>query len=208
MESKQRPTTVYDEPIDQAIAAYYAAVEAGRSAESIRQELLRAHPSLAAQLQEFFANLVPMEGIAAPLRVAVGPPPKAGPAVGTGAGPQIPGYEIVAELGRGGMGVVYRARHEPLGRLVALKMMLAGPYADKIQLERFLIEAKTVARLHHPNLARPRWQRRQNKSGLRRIGKPSSGWNSGVVRIRNRSWLLINACSLTIPTSPQPSAKR
>jgi WD40 repeat protein/serine/threonine protein kinase len=66
--------------------------------------------------------------------------------------PQVPGYEVDAVLGRGGMGVVYRARHLRLGRLVALKMTLAGSYAGPHERERFRREAEAVAALRHPNL--------------------------------------------------------
>jgi serine/threonine-protein kinase len=66
--------------------------------------------------------------------------------------PRLPGYEVEAVLGRGGMGVVYRARHLRLNRPVALKMLLAGPYARPEELERFLHEAKAVAALRHPNV--------------------------------------------------------
>jgi hypothetical protein len=66
--------------------------------------------------------------------------------------PQVPGYEVESVLGRGGMGVVYRARHLRLGRLVALKMTLAGSYAGPHERERFRREAEAVAALRHPNL--------------------------------------------------------
>jgi hypothetical protein len=66
--------------------------------------------------------------------------------------PQVPGYEVESILGRGGMGVVYRARHLRLGRVVALKMALAGSYAGPRERERFRLEAEAVAALRHPNL--------------------------------------------------------
>src|SRR4051812_18815550 len=65
---------------------------------------------------------------------------------------RIPGYEVETLLGRGGMGLVYRARHLRLDRLVALKMLLAGAYAGPHERARFQREAKAVARLRHANI--------------------------------------------------------
>ena len=64
----------------------------------------------------------------------------------------MPGYEIIAEIGRGGMGVVYKARHVRLDRLVALKMILAGAHASADQIARFHIEARAVAQIQHPGI--------------------------------------------------------
>jgi serine/threonine-protein kinase len=66
--------------------------------------------------------------------------------------PQVPGYGLEAEIGRGGMGVVYKARHLRLNRTVALKMLLAGAYAGPHERERFQREAEAVAGLRHANI--------------------------------------------------------
>ena len=64
----------------------------------------------------------------------------------------IPGYELIHELGRGAMGVVYKARQVRADRIVALKLMINLEHARPQDIERFTVEAQSVARLHHPNI--------------------------------------------------------
>src|SRR5579859_1812323 len=66
--------------------------------------------------------------------------------------PTLPGYEILQELGRGGMGVVYKARQTRLNRIVAVKMLLPASALTTEQLERFRREAEALGRLNHPNI--------------------------------------------------------
>jgi serine/threonine protein kinase/tetratricopeptide (TPR) repeat protein len=122
---------------------------ANQGAAVVAQPYRERFPEYADLVNTLFEDAIP-PGATATLPRQAGAPRPPPPAPG---GPvHIPGYEVLGELGRGGMGVVYRATHLQLQRQVALKVILAGAHADAAALDRFHHEARTVARLNHPNI--------------------------------------------------------
>jgi tRNA A-37 threonylcarbamoyl transferase component Bud32 len=150
------PTTL-EARFEEAAAAYLRAREEGRAPDPERY--LQNFPELASRLREFFADLALFDRLAPDLASTPTHPPAAAEAAtlppatpAPGRRVEMAGYEIIEELGRGGMGVVYRARHQKLGHEVALKMVLAGSHASEQELARFHLEAAAVARLKHPSI--------------------------------------------------------
>lgn len=108
------------------------------------ERLLEANPELCRQLEAAVAG----QGSASELTIELDRSASASPSpVG-----QFGDYELLEEIGRGGMGVVYRARQKSLGRIVALKMILAGEFADAAEVRRFHAEATAAAKFNHPHV--------------------------------------------------------
>ncbi len=151
--------------LDDVLARYLEAEDAGAAPE--RREWIERYPQFADELALFFGNQDEVSRVAAPLRPARSrsgdtsrpsadhtPSGDRNPAhaVAPSAMRRVGDYELIEEIARGGMGVVYKARDVRLQRLVALKMILAGRLASVEDLERFRSEARAAAGLDHPHI--------------------------------------------------------
>lgn len=114
------------------------------------EDYVRRHPELADDIRELFPALVMIENLGGSSLAATGAHETAEP--GQAKLERIGDYRIVREVGRGGMGVVYEAEQESLGRWVALKVLPAHALLDANHVRRFEREAKAAAKLHHTNI--------------------------------------------------------
>ncbi len=163
-----------EQRVNEVIAAYLEAVDAGEAPDP--KEFIAAHNDTKAELESFFANRDEFERMAEPLQPAgdaapkaqhddvtlpptdepteaptLGPTETAGAVIGTMVR-YFGDYELLDEIARGGMGVVYKARQVSLNRIVALKMILAGQLASEEDVQRFHAEAEAAANLDHPGI--------------------------------------------------------
>ena len=167
-----------DEDALRLLDDYLARLQAGERPD--RAALVAAHPELASAIRclEALEGMAPphpegdpegaAQGAPAALAGTLAPPapnadsidlvdlpphPEGGPEVDPGGMPRSFGpYELLGEIGRGGMGVVYKARQKDLDRVVALKMILASHLASPEHVRRFQVEARAAARLRHSNI--------------------------------------------------------
>ena len=152
----------FEEPVDVVVAACADARRTHRMADC--NSLVEQHPEFAADIAIFLNDYDQVDSYLAPLRELLGSAAgSAGevPTIAGGggaaalsapvAGSSFGDYELLSEISRGGMGVVFQARQRSLNRIVALKMVLAVG-TSTTDSERFLVEARAVARLSHPHI--------------------------------------------------------
>jgi serine/threonine-protein kinase len=156
-----------DERLGEILAAWIEAAERGEAPDSA--EWLARHASFAPELAQFLANRARLQEAAEPLRQAVRAMAAVAPSSraplcpmsqeSTGAlpaaemiGRSVGEHDLLEAIGQGGMGLVYRARHRRLQRLVALKMLRANVLPEAGDVQRFRNEAEVLAQLDHPHI--------------------------------------------------------
>ncbi len=128
--------------IDAAVAEYLESIERGTPLD--HEAFLALHADLADDLRQFLADYHALEPASHRPDLITAPILTESRRVGD--------YELLEEIGRGGMGVVYRARQISLDRIVAVKMILSGRLASQAEVARFQAEAHAAATLDHPNI--------------------------------------------------------
>lgn len=142
-----------DTQIDSAIADYYRQLESGTIPD--RASFLNQHRDIRGELESFLHNKTIFDRLAGTPSVSseaatIAPSTAADESLGSLR--YFGDYELLEEIARGGMGVVFKARQVSLNRIVALKMILAGQFAKPEDVQRFRAEAEAAAALDHPNI--------------------------------------------------------
>lgn len=145
----------HERQLDKIIAEYLQASDEGRPLD--QADFLKRHPEFAAELQEFFWDAGQIGKFALPPNPDLD---QTVPVSGLSPALRLPGtlvpyfgdYEILEELGVGGMGVVYKARQTKLNKIIAIKMIKAGHLAGDEEVRRFRAEARAAAKLDHPGI--------------------------------------------------------
>jgi serine/threonine protein kinase/tetratricopeptide (TPR) repeat protein len=139
------------DPLEQLAEEWRERLRRGERFEA--DEYIERHPELADGIRDLFPAVVLMEDLKPGVVDVTGAyGPEARPAEAIGGLQRLGDFRILREVGRGGMGVVYEAEQESLGRRVALKVLPAQALADRHQQMRFQREARATARLHHTNI--------------------------------------------------------
>ena len=157
MPDSQNSHDQHEQQLDAIVAEYYRAEEAGQAPD--HNEFIAQHAEFATELAEFFSDIgilqdANIQGHGDPALEPTIIPCKSRPTK-SAAGQVVRyfgEYEILEELGAGGMGVVYKARQTKLKRIVALKMIRSGTLANSQDVQRFEAEAKAAAKLSHPGI--------------------------------------------------------
>ncbi|MCH5378253.1 MAG: serine/threonine protein kinase, partial [Planctomycetes bacterium] len=143
-------STVEEQRLALLLAEMTDAVQRGETIEL--EAVCREHPDLAAELRRLWGAVMVADAAGSHSRSAVEPDSAEWPEAVLQLPCRFAGYELLEEIGRGGMGIVYRSRQLNLDREVAVKMILRGPLASGADRERFRVEAEATARLDHPNI--------------------------------------------------------
>jgi WD40 repeat protein/tRNA A-37 threonylcarbamoyl transferase component Bud32 len=149
--SDKGDSAAQEQRLQEVLLPYLQALDAGQAPD--RQELLRRHPDLAAELEAFFAGQEQLHHLIKSVEAStVAPGAPAAPSAALDKVRYFGDYELLVEIARGGMGVVFKARQVSLNRIVALKMILSGQLATAEDVRRFRTEAEAAGNLDHPNI--------------------------------------------------------